>query len=96
MDNTKLKAIFVHFGKDLQRLKAIEEMAECQQALVKQIFAGDNAQDPSWAKAQDEIADALVVLHQLRLFYGAQEIDVIANEKINRTLKAINSTPLTV
>lgn len=59
----------VHYGEKKQRMKALEELAECQQAICKYALGED-----SHEHLAEEIADATIMLEQLRYFLGLNEL----------------------
>lgn len=60
---------FVTNGERVQTTKALEELAECQQALCKFILGEDDA-----THLAEEIADATICLEQLRYIFGLNEL----------------------
>lgn len=82
----QLWRIIAHFGGYAhQKEKAIEELSELQQALARDLQGeGDRA------NITEEIADVLVTVAQLVLIYGIhREVELVADEKVNRTLERI-------
>lgn len=78
--------IIAHFGGYAhQKEKAIEELSELEQALARDLQGeGDRA------NITEEIADVLVTVAQLVLIYSiAPDVQRVADEKVNRTLKRI-------
>lgn len=77
----KVKNILSHFGDKKQILKAKEELTELLQAL-------DSGNSENII---EEIADAEVMLEQLKYIYDCvYSVEIIKQCKINRTLKIIN------
>ena len=75
--DTRIQKIADHYGKNHQTLKAIEEMAELTQALLK----GDSVH------IAEEMADVDITMEQLRYFHSNEaEIKVIREQKIARQL----------
>ena len=71
---------FIHYGEKRQMLKALEELAECQQALCKFLSGEDTADHVA-----EEIADARIMLEQMCLFLGVgKEADEYLRKKIER------------
>lgn len=70
------------WGKIPQVLMVVEEMAELQKELVKNINRNKDNVD----KITEELADVLIVLEQLKIIYGISEetLEKIAAEKINK------------
>lgn len=57
------------YGKDAQMVKALEELAECQQTICKIILYGED-----FDHLAEEIADATIMLEQLRYFLGLNDL----------------------
>ncbi len=77
MIDSRVQKIADHYGKRPQTLKAIEEMAELTQALLK----GDSVH------IAEEMADVEIMMEQLRYFHANEaEIKVIREQKIARQL----------
>lgn len=55
----------VHYGEGKQMVKCLEELAECQQAICKIILGGVD-----FDNLAEEIADATIVLEQMRLLFN--------------------------
>ena len=55
----------VHYGEGKQMVKCLEELAECQQAICKIILGGVD-----FDHLAEEIADATIVLEQMRLLFN--------------------------
>ena len=86
----ELIGIVGFYGKDNQKIKAIEELSELQKELCKS-FITDN-----YDKISEEMADCYVMLEQLMIIYGNKsQVKDIIKQKIKRTIKQINSTPST-
>lgn len=67
-------------GLKHQLVVAMEELSECQKELAK-VFRGDGNMD----HLAEEIADATIVLEQMRLFFGINdEVCWKMDEKIKR------------
>lgn len=93
MDNFYAKAVCkvaVHtYGKDLQRMTAIEEMAELTQALSK------DKRYPNTPEVLDniaeEIADVRIMLDQLEYIYDcSNKVEEYRKKKIYRLVDRIN------
>ena len=74
-----------HYGNGHQVLKCLEEIGEFLQALGRY----NNAEEGEPAllakdNLQEEIADAIIMLQQMRLIYGLKEIDWWINFKLER------------
>lgn len=79
--------IIAHFGGYAhQKQKTIEELAELEQALARDLQGeGDRA------NIAEEIADVVIMLGQMILIYGLHaEVPEIAQRKLQRTLERID------
>lgn len=76
-DTKFLLDVIDKFGVKNQMLKAIEEMSELTQALIKHINSETN-------NVEEEIADVLIVVEQLRLIYNNNNIEKFIDYKIKR------------
>jgi ribosome assembly protein YihI (activator of Der GTPase) len=87
----KIKLVSYHYGRKHQCKKAIEEMAELTKALCK--LDENPAMDSKNAKYIDnvleEIADVIVMMEQLKLFFGQKQIEEIIDLKIDRQIERI-------
>lgn len=86
-ENILRMAIAVN-GEECQKTKCIEEVGEFLQAMGKLAEAKEKG-DPELITAalqhlHEEIADALIMLHQMRLIYGPAEVDRMVIFKICR------------
>lgn len=61
-ERTYLNAM-ITYGEHVQIMKALEELAECQQAICKAVMGGD------FDHLAEEIADATIMLEQLRIIF---------------------------
>ena len=84
---SKLLFLIDHYGTLNQKLIAIEEMAELQKAIVKDIRQRN---EESVEAAIEEIADVQVMLEQLKIIYSCKtKIDAIMDAKIDRQIKRV-------
>ena len=79
----------VHYG-DLDRMvKAVEELAECQQAICKVILGQETIDHLA-----EEVADATIMLEQIRLCFSINDrVIQYMDEKVQRLdyrLKAVD------
>lgn len=74
------------WGTAKQIIKTIEECAELQVVLSKWL----NYSPITNAPIVDEIADALITVNQMRLHFGAEEVDARIKYKLERLEKALN------
>lgn len=91
--NEKQKTTLVHaikhFGVEGQINKAVEEMGELITELSRRYL-------PRYDKDRvaEEVADALIMLEQLRIIFGASKVDGYIAEKLERLEKTINGDPV--
>jgi hypothetical protein len=83
-----------HFGAITQRIKAIEELSECTARLAKDAVENYNPKNSgSFDVTVEEIADATIMLRQMRLYYGAKAVDEAIERKVLRTDRRIDAVP---
>lgn len=80
-DEVVFKAIKI-FGEDMQKIVAMEELAELQQALSKDLRGKDR-------NVEEEIADVYIMLMQLELMYDKTKIEEWIDKKIDRLDKRL-------
>jgi len=82
-----IKTIISHYGNDLQKQVAIEEMAELTKEICK-TFRGA----PNMSNIIEEIVDVQLMLMQLIVMFGLDEsyINYYVKGKIERTLAQID------
>lgn len=86
---SKLLFLINHYGTLNQKLIAIEEMAELQKAIVKDIRQRN---EESVEAAIEEIADVQVMLEQLKIIYSCRtKIDAIMDAKIERQIERVRN-----
>lgn len=78
-----LEDIIKHYGREHQQLKAVEEMAELTQAIAKHLNADDPI-GPTLENVKEELADVKVMVDQLLIIYGEDNVLEIVKEKIER------------
>ena len=84
---SKLLYLINHYGTLNQKLIAIEEMAELQKAIVKDIR--QNSKENTDAVIE-EVADVQVMLEQLKMIFSCRnKISEIMDAKIDRQIKRI-------
>ena len=87
----KIKCVAYHYGMAHQSKKAIEEMSELTKALCK--IDGVPAIDPKnemyLIDVIEEIADVIVMMEQLKLFFGQKQIEDTIDLKIDRQIERI-------
>jgi hypothetical protein len=57
----------IAYGEETQIIKALEELAECQQAICKAVMGG------SRIHLAEEIADATIMLEQMRIIFSVND-----------------------
>ena len=68
------------FGEKVQMVMALEELSEVQQEICKKMRGYDNLEHLA-----EEIADATIMLEQMRLFFGLNDLVCEKmDEKVNR------------
>ena len=89
--NKKIKDIANHYGVVHQSKKAIEEMSELTKALCKldENPALDSRNKRYLDDVMEEIADVIVMMEQLKLFFGQNRIEEIIDLKIDRQIERI-------
>ncbi|MBM7836427.1 hypothetical protein [Clostridium sardiniense] len=81
MKNTDEKDIYrkvlLEFGSNMQKIVCMEECAELQQALSKDIRHDNH-------NVEEEIADVEIMIGQMKLLYDIDKIEKIKAEKLKR------------
>lgn len=90
-DTEKIKYIADHYGLSNQTMIAVEEMAELTKCIskCKRYPAIDKRAEPYIESIREEVADVLIMMKQLRYLLGQDEVDRIAQEKLERQMKRI-------
>lgn len=78
------RALLDHYGIEHQTMKAIEEMAELTDALCKH-----DQYRASRTDVQGELADVLITVSQLILYYGEADVAELVMSKLNRATSKI-------
>ena len=75
--------VIEHYGTDNQVLKAVEELMEMMEELLKYLEGAKNKK-----VILEEMADVLNMMAQLQLIFGFQNLEVFEkmSEKMERTL----------
>lgn len=94
MSDTIYRRSVVHFGAEAQTRKAAEE---CVELSLELLHALDGRADMN--KIAEEMADVEIMLEQLRLIYGAEEVEAWKLKKLNGLALRIdertaNATPI--
>ncbi len=87
MEEIYMKAI-EKWGLDLQVNMAIEEMAELTHALMKHRRDPDNID--KIIAVIDEIADVIIMINQIKIIFGKEEIDSHIDTKLKRVKKKLD------
>lgn len=84
----KLKAIIRHYGLSAQTSKAVEELIELSEILVKYMNKGDLDRNGLY----EEMADVIIMLFQLKIMYGINTatLQQVIDRKIDRTLERMD------
>jgi len=72
----------IHFGKANQLIVALEELSECQKEVCK-VMRGES----NLSHLAEEIADATIMLEQVRLMFGLNEL---VCEKMDEKVKRLD------
>lgn len=86
-EDSRIIKIASHYGYTAQSNIIIEECAELTQAILKLRRAWS---DSRLENVKEELADVLIMARQLRVMLGAEDIDRIIGEKIDRQIERIN------
>ena len=89
-DRVRCDNIIHHYGIDKQSLKACEEMGELIQVISK---LRCNYSKNEVEHLKEEIADVMVVLEQIKIWYGITNSDIneIIEQKTIRTMKRVDA-----
>lgn len=80
---------YIHFGERNQMVVAIEELSECQKEICKALRG--NINEDHFA---EEIADALIMLEQMQMYFGLQEkVNHHMDNKIVRLDRKLRGCP---
>lgn len=84
----KLKAIIRHYGLSAQTSKAVEELIELSEVLIKDMNKGDLDRNGLY----EEIADVLIMIGQLKIIYNIDTaaLQQVIDVKIDRTLERMD------
>ena len=72
----------IHFGESIQLVVALEELSECQKEICK-VMRGKSDLD----HLAEEIADATIMLEQVRLIFGLNDL---VCEKMDEKIKRLD------
>lgn len=85
-EDNRIIQIASHYGYTAQAQITVEECAELTQAICKLRRAWSNER---LEHVKEELADVLIMARQLRVMLGADDIDEIINQKLDRQIKRI-------
>lgn len=85
-EDSRIIKIASHYGYTAQSDIIIEECAELTQAILKLRRAWS---DSRLENVKEELADVLIMSRQLRVMLGAEDIDRIIGEKLDRQIERI-------
>lgn len=85
-DDLRIEQIATHYGFTSQADMTIEECGELVQAICKlrRAYSEDR-----YKHLLEEVADAYIMLRQMRYLLGYEEIDRIVSEKLDRQMRRI-------
>lgn len=70
----------IAYGDRVQMTVALEEMAECQQAICKILRGGEN-----FDHLAEEVADAIICLEQIRMLFNIDDrVNYYMDSKVRR------------
>lgn len=75
--NSLYKKVIDEFGPAIQKVVCMEELAELQQALSKDIRHENH-------NVEEEIADCEIMIDQMKLLYDIDKINEIKQQKLKR------------
>jgi NTP pyrophosphatase (non-canonical NTP hydrolase) len=85
-EDSRIIQIANHYGYTAQSDKIIEETSELTQAIMKLRWG----YSPELLEhVKEEVADVLIMARQLRVMLGAEDIDRIIGEKLDRQIERI-------
>ena len=88
--NEAYKTFLNAWGEKAQIMMCVEEMSELTKALCKYMrFKKHGIDDELDYNIKEEIADVYNMINQLKMIFGEDKIEKIADMKIERTLKKI-------
>ena len=92
IDMEKLTAIIRHYGLSAQTSKAVEELIELSEVLIKDMNKGDLNRNGLY----EEMADVLIMIGQLKIIYNIDTaaLQQVIDMKIDRTLERMGECPI--
>ncbi len=79
------------YGHDAQIVKAIEELAELQVVLAKFLNMNSLREPLAFDAITNEIADALIMVNQMRILFGEAQVDNEIDCKLTRIEKGFEN-----
>lgn len=90
MSETKIKEIMNHYDFESQIEIFIEECSEAIQAVQKMKRAKESTEYAECCENFiEEVADVIITAEQMKRFIGAEAVELVIENKINRQLKRI-------
>lgn len=90
MDNIeKIEIIMETYSFEQQREMFVEECAEAIQAVQKLKRSDHTNYIERTDNLREEVADVLIMAEQMRRYVGADKVDEIISEKLDRQIKRI-------
>lgn len=87
LKDERIAKILYYYGKQKQKMKAVEELTELSEKIIKDVNKGE------CEGITEEVADVYVMLSQLELIYEIQPVILkqIINEKLDRQEKRMRA-----
>ncbi len=89
-EKTIIEDIIEHFGHTSQLVKSVEEAGEYITAVTRYLSLKDE-NGTLKEHAIEEVADALIMLSQVRIILGADDVDEVISFKLGRTMDRIKT-----
>lgn len=81
------ESALIAFGDHAQTIKTCEELGELLSVLMRRL----NGREVPQAEIVDEVADVLIMAHQMRKMVGCEAVDERIRFKMNRTIEFIRN-----
>ena len=85
----RVRQILEHYGEASQYDIFVEECAEAIQAVQKLKRSDHTNYIKRTDNLREEVADVLIIAEQMRRYVGADKVDEIISEKLDRQIKRI-------
>ncbi len=72
------------YGSKKQKIKAVEELLECTLELARDFQVSGVREEVELGPVREEIADALIMLYQMRTLFGVVAVDQYIIDKLDR------------